>query len=166
MRWPGVIPEGTVCNQLASSIDILPTIAGITGAALPSLKIDGVSILPLMMGEENVSPRREFYYYYQSNSLEAVQRDFWKLVLPHHGRTYRDMKPGVDGWPGPTGTETVSKPQLFDLRRDPGEWYDVASYNPEKVKELMELADEARKDLGDALTDSPGMNRRKAGTLK
>ena len=166
MRWPGVIPGGTVCNQLASSIDILPTIAGITGAALPSLKIDGVSILPLMMGEENVSPRREFYYYYQSNSLEAVQRDFWKLVLPHHGRTYRDMKPGVDGWPGPTGTETVSKPQLFDLRRDPGEWYDVASYNPEKVKELMELADEARKDLGDALTDSPGMNRRKAGTLK
>jgi arylsulfatase len=166
MRWPGVIPEGTVCNQLASSIDILPTIASITGADLPSLKIDGVSILPLMMGEENASPRREFYYYYQTNSLEAVQRDFWKLVLPHQGRTYRDMKPGADGWPGPTGTETVLKPQLFDLRRDPGEWYDVAAYYPEKVRELLQLAEEARKDLGDALTDSPGMNRRKAGTIK
>lgn len=166
MKWPGVIPEGTVCNQLASSIDILPTIASITGADLPSLKIDGVSILPLMLGEENVSPRREFYYYYQTNSLEAVQRDFWKLVLPHKGRTYRDMKPGVDGWPGPTGTETVSEPQLFDLRRDPGEWYNVAMYYPEKVKELLQLADEARNDLGDALTDSQGLNRRKAGTLK
>ncbi|MDX9948434.1 MAG: sulfatase [Bacteroidales bacterium] len=166
MKWPGVIPEGTVCNQLASSIDILPTIASITGADLPSLKIDGVSILPLMTGEENASPRREFYYYYQTNSLEAVQRDFWKLVLPHRGRTYRDMKPGVDGWPGPTGTETVSEPQLFDLRRDPGEWYNVAMYYPEKVKELLHLADEARNDLGDALTDSPGLNRRKAGTLE
>lgn len=166
MKWPGVIPEGTICNQLASSIDILPTIASITGADLPALKIDGVSILPLMMGEENISPRREFYYYYQTNSLEAVQRDFWKLVLPHQGRTYRDMKPGADGWPGPTGTETISEPQLFDLRRDPGEWYNVAMYYPEKVKELLQLADEARNDLGDAITDTPGMNRRKAGTLK
>ncbi len=166
MKWPGVIPEGAVCNQLASSIDILPTIASITGADFPSLKIDGVSILPLMLGEENASPRREFYYYYQTNSLEAVQRDYWKLVLPHSGRTYRDMKPGTDGWPGPTGTETVSEPQLFDLRRDPGEWYNVSMFYPEKVKELMLLADEARKDLGDTLTDSPGMNRRKAGTIK
>lgn len=166
MKWPGVIPEGTICNQLASSIDILPTITSITGADLPSVKIDGVSILPLMLGEENASPRREFYYYYQTNSLEAVQRDFWKLVLPHKGRTYREMKPGADGWPGPTGTETVSEPQLFDLRRDPGEWYNVAMYYPEKVKELLQLADEARNDLGDALTDSPGLNRRKAGTLE
>ncbi|MBN2665861.1 MAG: sulfatase [Bacteroidales bacterium] len=166
MRWPGIIPEGTICNKLASSIDILPTLADITGAKLPDLKIDGVSILPLMLGEANASPRHELYYYYQTNSLEAVQRDFWKLVFPHSGRTYRDKKPGTDGWPGPTGTETISEPQLYDLRRDPGEWYNVAMFYPEKVKELMQLAGEARKDLGDAITDSPGMNRRKAGTIK
>ena len=110
MRWPGVIPAGDICNQLASSIDILPTLAEITGAKLPSHKIDGVSILPLMLGDKNASPRHEFYYYYEVNSLEAVQRDFWKLVLPHKSRTYRDMKPGSDGWPGPTGTETVTEP--------------------------------------------------------
>jgi arylsulfatase len=166
MRWPGVIPKGGVCNQLASSIDILPTLAAITGADLPKNKIDGVNILPLVLGDRSVSPRHEFYYYYEQNSLEAVQRDFWKLVLPHKSRTYRNMKPGADRWPGPTGTETISEPELYDLRRDPGEWYNVASYYPEKVKELQILAEEARKDLGDNLTNSPGMNRRKAGTIK
>jgi arylsulfatase A-like enzyme len=166
MRWPGVIPQGEVCNQLASSIDILPTLAAITDADLPKNRIDGVSILPLMIGDKSASPRHEFYYYYEQNSLEAVQRDFWKLVLPHKSRTYRNMKPGSEGWPGPTGTVTVNEPELYDLRRDPGEWYNVASFNPEKVKELQALAEEARKDLGDNLTNNPGLNRRKAGSVK
>src|SRR5512140_2909899 len=110
MRWPGVIPAGTICNQLASSIDILPTLAMITGAKLPDKKIDGVSILSLMRDEKPAAPRHEFYYYYEQNSLEAVQRDFWKLVLPHKGRTYRGLKPGADGWPGKTETETILSP--------------------------------------------------------
>jgi arylsulfatase A-like enzyme len=166
MRWPGVIPSGEICSQLASSIDILPTLAAITGAKLPSLKIDGVNILSLMLGDRDAVPRHEFYYYYEVNSLEAVQRDFWKLVLPHKSRTYRDMKPGFDGWPGPTGTETIKDAQLYDLRRDPGEWYNVAEFYPEKVKELQGLAEEARKDLGDNLTNTAGANRRKAGSIK
>jgi arylsulfatase len=130
------------------------------------VKIDGVNILPLMTGDNQATPRHEFYYYYEQNSLEAVQRDYWKLVLPHRFRTYRSMKPGFDGWPGPTATETINEPQLYDLRRDPGEWYDVAAFYPEKVKELQALADEARNDLGDNLTNNPGVNRRKAGFVK
>jgi arylsulfatase A-like enzyme len=166
MKWPGVIPEGEICNQLASSIDILPTLAEITGASLPENKIDGVSILSLMQGDKNAEPRNEFLYYYQANALEAVQRDFWKLVLPHSFRTYTGVKPGIDGWPGPTKQLNVDVVQLYDLRRDPGEWYDVAEVYPEKVKELHELAEKARQDLGDDITKSPGANRRKAGSLK
>ena len=76
------------------------------------------------------------------------------------------MKPGMDGWPGPTGTEILTEPELYDLRRDPGEWFNVAQYYPEKVRELQVLAEQARKDLGDNLTNSPGENRRKAGSIK
>jgi arylsulfatase A-like enzyme len=166
MKWPGVIPEGEICSQLASSIDILPTLAEITGASLPENKIDGVSILSLMRGDINAEPRREFLYYFQANALEAVQRDFWKLVLPHSYRTYTGVKPGNEGWPGPTKQLKVEKAQLYDLRRDPGEWYDVSETYPEKVKELQELAEKARQDLGDDITKSPGANRRKAGSLK
>ena len=166
MRWPGIIPEGDICSQMASSIDILPTLAAITGASLPVNKIDGVNILPLMKGDKNASPRTEFYYYYQQNALEAVQRNFWKLVLPHTGRTYRGLKPGSDGWPGPTKNEKIEKAELYDLRRDPGEWYDVSAVYPEKVKELEELAEKARQDLGDDITKQPGANRRKSGSIK
>ena len=166
MRWPGVIPAGEVCNQLASAMDILPTIAEITGASLPDRKIDGVSILPLLKGDKSASPRHELYYYYQQNNLEAVQRDYWKLVLPHTGQTYKGFQPGMDGWPGRTGRETITEPELYDLRRDPGEWYNVAEYYPEKVAELQVLATEAREDLGDNITKAPGANRRKAGSVK
>jgi arylsulfatase len=166
MRWPDVVPAGTVCNKLACGMDILPTLAAITGARLPDKKIDGVSILPLMLGDINAAPRHSFYYYYQQNSLEAVQEDFWKLVLPHSGRSYVGVEPGKDGWPGKTLNVKIKEAELYDLRRDPGERYNVASMYPEIIKELQLLADEARKDLGDEITKTEGLNRRKAGSIK
>jgi arylsulfatase len=165
MRWPGVIPAGEICSKLSSSVDLLPTLAAVAGAKLPDKKIDGVNIFPLMKGEKDANPRREFLYYYGQNNLEAVQIDFWKLVLPHSGRTYRGQMPGNDGWPGQTGTETVTSVQLYDLRRDPGEWYDVSELYPEKVKELEDLAEKARQDLGDDLNKTAGANRRKIGSI-
>jgi arylsulfatase A-like enzyme len=161
MRWPGVIPAGVICNKLSSSIDLLPTFAAITGAKLPEHKIDGVSILPLLLADKDAAPRHNLLYYYQENSLQAVQTDYWKLVLPHtEYQVYRFHPPGKDGWPGPVGKETITSAQLYDLRRDPGEWYDVSESYPEKVRELLSLADEARKDLGDNITGNPGVNRR------
>lgn len=166
MRWPGVIPAGEINNNLSSTIDILPTLAAITGASLPENKIDGVSILPLLIGEKTASPRKELYYYYQVNTLEAVQRDYWKLVVPHKGISYVGAAPGKDGWPGQTVAVEIKNNELYDLRRDPGENYNVAEYYPEIVKELSAIADNARNDLGDDMTKSPGANRRKAGMAK
>ena len=166
MRWPGVISEGVICNKLASSIDILPTLAAITGASLPVKKIDGVSILPLLLGDNTAAPRHEFYYYYQKNTLEAVQRDYWKIILPHKGISNIGVAPGRDGWPGKTVNVEINQNELYDLRRDPGENYNVAGYYPEIVKELLLIADEARKDLGDDFTKSPGANRRQPGSIK
>lgn len=52
---------------------------------------------------------------------------------------------------------------LYDMRRDPGERYDVQNQHPEVVEELMRIADAAREDLGDDLRGMPGRNRRPAG---
>ncbi len=166
MRWPGVIPAGEICNKLATAMDILPTLAEITGAELPAKKIDGVSILPLLKGDKEAAPRHELYYYYQQNNLEGVQRDYWKLVLPHRTQSYEGLEPGNDGWPGPTKQIEITENLLFDLRRDPGERYNVAEYYPEKVEELLELAKKAREDLGDNITGAPGANRRRVGSIK
>ena len=165
MRWPEVIAEGVICNKLASSIDILPTLAEITGAPLPEKKIDGISLLPLLRGED-VSPRHTICYYYQVNSLEAVQKDYWKLVLPHTGRSYTGVMPGSDGWPGKYLNEKISSPELYDLRRDPGERYNIIEMYPEIVKELQSIASEVREDLGDDITKNPGKGRREPGSVK
>ena len=166
MKWPKKIQSGTICNKLASTIDILPTLAAITNSALPEKKIDGVNILPLLMGDENANPRQSFLYYYRKNSLEAVRKGDWKLVFAHPGRTYIGFKPGVDGFPGGTNENFAYEEGLYDLRRDPGERFDVKEYYPEVVAELKKLADDAREDLGDDIQKLPGKNRREPGKVQ
>jgi len=163
MQWQGKIFPGTICNKLASTIDILPTIAAITKAPLPEKKIDGVNILPLLSGDENANPRESFLYYYRKNSLEAVRKGSWKLVFAHPGRTYENFKPGFDGFPGSINENFRFEEALYDLRRDPGERFDVKDYYPEVVAELKKIADEARIDLGDDLSNITGTNLREPG---
>jgi arylsulfatase len=164
MQWPGVIPAGTVCNKLAANIDILPTLAAITGAPLPVHKIDGVNILSLLKGEKEADPRDHLYYYYSKNNLEAVREGPWKLVLPHRYQSSVGELPGKDGWPGKMHRDSTGL-ALYDLRRDPGERYDVKEQNPDVVKNIQQLVEQAREDLGDDLTNRPGKNRRQPGKL-
>jgi arylsulfatase len=165
MKWPGHIAAGSICNKLASTIDILPTLAAITNAPLPEKKIDGVNILPLLLGDETANPRESFLYYYRKNSLEAVRKGSWKLVFAHPGRTYIGFKPGFDGFPGGTNENFPYEEGLYDLRRDPGERYDVKEYYPEIVAELKKLAESARQDLGDDIQNVAGNNRRELGRI-
>lgn len=165
MKWPGVIPAGQICSELASTIDILPTLAAITSAKLPEKKIDGLNIFSLMTGSEAPPPRDIFYYYYRQNSLEAVRKDNWKLVYPHPGRTYEGFKPGNGGWPGEVNNNFPFEGGLFDLRRDPGERYNMYDHYPEIVEELNNIAELAREDLGDDLKKMKGKNRRPAGII-
>lgn len=165
MMWRGVIPEGTVSNSLASGIDILPTLAEITDAPLPGHIIDGVSLLPILRGDVEARPRETFYYYYRQNSLEAVRHGDWKLVFPHPGRSYEGSQPGKDGMPGKVKEGFPFPGALYDLRRDPGERYDVSETYPDIVGKLEQVAVEARRDLGDDLTGNEGENRREPGRV-
>jgi arylsulfatase len=166
VRWKGVIPAGMVANQLASAIDILPTVAALTESPLPERRIDGVDFSEVLRGNMDLHPRKTFYYYYRTNSLEAVRIDNWKLVFAHPSRSYEGQVPGRDGVPG-LAPETVPMPKaLYDLRRDPGERYDVQGQHPEMVKRLEALAEEARRDLGDELTGSKGTNQRPADRIR
>lgn len=165
MKWPGVIAQGTVNNKLACTIDILPTMAKIAGAPLPQKQIDGVDILPLLTGDPLANPREFLYYYYNKNSLEAVRNDRWKLVFPHPHRTYEGLMPGNDGFGGKT-EQRQAELSLYDLRRDPGERYDVKELYPEVVEDLSKLADKAREDMGDDLRDVKGKNTRQPGRIE
>jgi arylsulfatase A-like enzyme len=160
VRWQGTTPQGLICNQLTSTIDLFPTIAAITGAKLPDHKIDGIDILPILKGNMEATPRKYFYYYYRRNALEAVRRDDWKLVLAHEGRSYVGQLPKNDGFPGSSPENTPFPMALYDLRRDPAEVYDIQKMYPEIVAELLKVAEEAREDLGDDITKKIGKNMR------
>ncbi len=154
MRWPGKIPAGSVCNKLSSTIDILPTIAEIVGYKLSNKTIDGVSILPLMMGDENANPRNIFYFYYMGE-LRAIREGKWKRVFKHRSRSYVGVEPGRDGFPGPYAFIEV-EPALYNLEDDPYETKDLSAEYPDIVARLDSLAEIAREELGDRLTNRKG----------
>lgn len=165
MKWPGHIPSGSVCNKLSSTIDILPTLAQITSSPLPEKKIDGVNILPLLLGDEQANPRTSFAYYW-NDGLEAITNGNWKLVFAHVGASFVNCKPGADGFPGTRNSNYFYEESLYDLRRDPGERYNVKEYYPEVVSELKNLADQYRKDIGDELQSAKGFSKREPGHRK
>jgi arylsulfatase len=159
IRWPGKVSAGTVCNQLLTNMDILPTIIAAAKASLPNQKIDGLNFLSLLTGESKKTPRELFYVYYDLNNLKLVRYKNWELVLPHRSQSYAQGSPGKDGKPGPTPVVDVPL-ALYDLRHDPGTVYDVQKQYPEIVNEILKYAEEAREDLGDDLTNRKGKNIR------
>ena len=165
VKWPGVTPEGSICNKLSCTIDLLPTLAEITGADLPDKKIDGISLTELWKGNMEAEPRKDLWYYYGKNNLNAVRKGNWKLVFPHNFQTY-DAIPGNDGHAGPRYPRRVDSLELYNLMRDPAEAYNVISLYPEKVSELQEVAQKARYELGDLNQDMElGAENREIGKL-
>lgn len=165
-RWPGKIPAASVCDEPAMTIDVLPTVATIIGADLPTLPIDGADIGPLLRNKPGAkSPHDAYFHYYNVNELQAVRSGKWKLILPHTYRTMDGQAPGKDGVPGKYWMVKIEKPELYNLIADMGETKNVAAENPEVVKQLLTYAERARDDMGDSLTKRTGKGTREPGRL-
>lgn len=153
--WPGTIPEGTVCNELTTTMDLLPTFAAFSGGEAPSDRIiDGYDIRPLIVGENSAtSPYNAFYYYY-AEQLQAVRQGPWKLFLPLEDfDVHPHFKKGESG-----------KPLLYNVVNDPSSSNDLAGKHPEIVRRLAVLAQNAREDLGDK--GLRGANQRLPGKME
>jgi hypothetical protein len=92
--------------------------------------------------------------------------DDWKLMLPHNSQSYENQIAGTAGMPGKSRFDLHVPLSLYDLRRDPGERYDVKEQYPEITAALLKYADEVREDLGDNITKVKGNNRRPSGRLQ
>lgn len=161
MRWPGKIPAGSECNELTATIDVLPSLAELSGAEQPTRKIDGKSIVPLMMGIEGAKTPHEAYFYYDgSSSLRAVRSGKWKLIFPHR---FNHPIPGGDGFPGKNEKREIGL-ALFDLESDIGETNNLAIDYPDVVKRLQKYAVDMRKELGDG--KNKGSQRRLMGGVR
>lgn len=161
MRWPGKIPAGSVCTEVASTMDILPTFVKLAGAKKPKLKIDGHDIRPLLFGEPGAQSPYEAFYFYSGNELHGVRSGKWKLHVPH---TYRSVvEYGNSGKYGKYDFNAKIELSLFDLENDIAEQKDVSAENPKVVKRLLGLIEKMRKELGDSTKGIKGTARRKCG---
>lgn len=141
MQWKNHIKAGQTSNELLTTMDFLPTFTSISGAKLPSgLTIDGKDFREVILNKKE--SQHEYFYYYAYTHLQAVRDKEWKLVLP------RPKKPKYMKWRG-RKIDEVKEVQLFNLINDKEEKYNLASQHPEKVKELMLLIEQGRKELGD-----------------
>ncbi len=186
MRWPGVIPAGTVCAEVASTIDLMPTIAQLLKTRLSNKrKIDGKNILPLMQGEANARSPHQSLFFYAGSELQAVRKGPWKLHLPHDylevaGPTRSDGKPanwenlqpraitqsGIRGIASRHGYKVEKLPlSLYHLGQDIGEQNNLAKQHPEVVAQLLREVETMRADLGDSLVGKPGPNVRPCGRV-
>jgi arylsulfatase A-like enzyme len=148
MRWPGKIPAGSTCSEIATTMDFLPTFAKLAGAKVPADRtIDGKDISALMMDPKAKTPYKEFFYYFE-RQLGAVRSGQWKLVLERK-----------------RGGEAIQA-GLYNLEQDIGETRDVSADHPAEVHRLTALADKIREDIGDSVKGIAGKNVRPPGIVE
>ncbi|QDU63221.1 Arylsulfatase [Planctomycetes bacterium Pan216] len=142
--WPGEIPAGTTCSEMATTMDLLPTIADLTGAMMPSDRIiDGKDIWPLLAGKPGAKTPHEAYFYYYRDQLDAVRSGDWKLFVNRGNKMRAKPMPA----------------ELYHLRDDIGETTNVAAKHPDVVAQLKSLLDQCRQDLGDGAREGEGTRK-------
>jgi len=166
IRYPNGLKGGRNLDTPVMAIDILPTLAEITGSALPDRIIDGKSVWKLLSGDSKESPQEAYYFYYRVNELHGVRYDKWKLYFPHDYRTMEGQQPGKDGLPGDYVYLDLKEIELYDLSVDLSETTNVAGKYPEVVEKIKQLADTMRNKLGDSLREMEGTEIRPAGTIE
>jgi len=130
-RFPGQIPSGLVSQELTSNLDVLPTIAALTGASLPANTLDGVNLWPLLSGQ-NQTVSRDVLLYFNGWNLQCARLGGYKLHLTRFN--------SVPWGPVPAGGRVnlpLPKPELYQLHFDPSERYDLANEEPDIVSGML-----------------------------
>lgn len=132
VHWPEMVRPG-VSDALVSQIDLLGTLAALTGVTVEEGKLsDSRNQLPAWLGLDNEG--RE-YVIGAANSLTIRTRD-WKYIEPNNGSAYQRL----------TNTEMGNSPedQLYHLRYDRGEYDNVAEKNRLKVRFFKQVLEEEK----------------------
>jgi len=130
-RFPGRIPKGIVSAGVASTMDLLPTIARLADAPLPGKPLDGIDIWPLLSAAKP-SLDREALLYFDDIHLQCARWGRWKLHIARYNSAAYSPSP-----PGGRHNLPLNEPELYDLETDPDESYDAAREHPKVVSEIQ-----------------------------
>lgn len=154
ISWKGTLPKGKVSGGISSVMDIMPTIAHITGTELPQDRIiDGMNIMELLLYPEEAESPHAYFAYYLMDQMKAIRVGDWKLHLP--------LDEYIDMWGKDLGSR---KARLYNLKEDIAENNDLSELYPKKVEEMKVMARVARNWIGDR--NKPTLNSRPAGFVE
>lgn len=149
IRAPGHIKAGSVSDQTASHMDLLPTFAKLAGATVPTDRvIDGRDLSTLLHAGEDAALSDRPLFYYQHTHLQAVRQGKWKLILPRPAKSTLVPKSWSKMVPASDVVE-IAQPMLINLDDDIAETTDVAAAHPEVVQSLMKQIELGRRNIGD-----------------
>ena len=120
-RGPG-IPAGKVSREIAMNIDILPTVAAMTGRPAVAAELDGKDLSGVLTRGAR-SPHDELVLF-NNEQVAAIRTDRWKYVARSYYRSIDLPLAAVNG----VG--------LFDMRDDPSEAYNLSTLHPGVVKDM------------------------------
>jgi len=127
ITWPAKILSDSHSEQMISTLDLWPTLAGLTNAEIPSdLHLDGLDLSEWLKTPMHSIPERPFYYYARNGELEAIRLGKWKL---HNKKSI--------GWNSKKDGEFPIS--LYNLSKDVGEVNNLAGEFPEVVEKLKTL---------------------------
>ena len=156
-HWPARIKVPSVSNVSINAMDVFPTLSAAIGIPLPKERVyDGENLLPLLEGIPLKRPAAQPFYYYNCENLQAIRRGQWKLHLPR-------SKEQLPFWDKNKAFANLQKPVLYNLHADKAESTNVAADNPEVVRQMMELAESVRQNLGEFM--QRGEFQRPTGSL-
>jgi len=139
VRWPGHIPAGSICDQMASMMDFFPTLANISGAKIPADRIiDGHDIFSLMSNKNAKSPYDFLFYYGRDGELAAIRKGKWKLHFLEPSEKWASKQPIIEALLNTKPTTPL--PWLYNLSSDIGETHNVTDSNQKIVRQLTKLA--------------------------
>lgn len=141
MKYPKEIKENSSSTQAICTVDLLPTIASLTGSQLPGYEIDGKNVWEIITGKSDASNPHDYYPFSTGRTFEGVISGDgnWKLHLPHKYRTL--VEPGMDGAAGKYRIDSIGL-SLFDMANDPYETTNVIEENKEIADKLIQLAEQ------------------------
>src|SRR5579885_240024 len=135
VRYPNLVAAGQQSNTLVSTMDILPTVAALTGASLPQNPLDGVDLSPVLRGQQTELDREAFLYF-NDVYLQAARLGTWKLHVTRFNMPAFTQPPAC-------GRLSLPLPamELYDVVADPNEGHDRADRNPGTVAAIRARMD-------------------------
>jgi arylsulfatase A len=164
-RWPAAISAGQVSSAWMSNLDILPTLTSLCHLAPSPNPLDGVDMTANLLGSPQDTPRKAVLYFTPSSAqgmdLHCARKGDWKVRFAQlTGEIY------INDYTTVHKSFWLPQHELYNVKADPAESYDVAKFHPEIVKDILDDVDAQMKTMPEPVMQAFAELRQNVGRAR